>query len=67
MGNAAGARSHWPRHGLGVQPIPELAAPGGPSSCSRALFSSSAPFRAQTMSSQTWISVGERDPALIRA
>ena len=58
----AGARSHWPRHGLRSHVASPSArgAPGSPNSASRSAQMRSAPASRQAMSSHTWATIGAR-------
>ena len=62
MTRTAGARSHWPRHGLGshVVPLSPSSAPAGPTDASSAPVIRAAPASRQAMSSQTWATIGGR-------
>jgi len=57
----AGARSHWPRHGLRIHvaPLP-LDDPGWPAARSSDSQSASAPRRRHAMSSHTCATIGGR-------
>ena len=58
----AGARSHWPRHGLRIHVAAPsaVAEPAGPCRRSRSSQIRSAPASRHAMSSHTWATIGGR-------
>ena len=57
---AAGARSHWPRHGLRNQVAPSTSSPSGPTRSSSCAISSCDPWQRQARSSHTCTTRGGR-------
>ena len=60
VSSAAGARSHWPRHGLRSQEAPSTSVSSGPKRSLTCAMSASEPAQRQATSSQTWTTRGGR-------